>query len=127
MVVVDEEIERDWLAGMTEQREIANIKMNVVTTMLTDQDASLDTVSKLYRDVEEKARQFDATFLAMSDALGLEHPLIDEALAIEEMWSIMSVSVASRLGVMRAVSPIELANEENDAEQPGHAANHWIT
>ncbi|CAN7154808.1 hypothetical protein [Rhizobium sp. LjRoot254] len=93
-------MERDWLTVITEQGEIARIKIRVATILLADPDINPETVSRLYRDVEEKARQFDAVFLEISDELDLDHPLVDEALSVERLWSGMSVSIADRISSM---------------------------
>lgn len=90
MFVTGAKTEPDWQAIFTDQLDIAHIKLKVVTTMLADQDASPDMIARLRRDVDERARQFDALFLQMSNELGLEHLFVDEAMVIEGLWSKMS-------------------------------------
>lgn len=96
-------MKRDWLNVIKEQGEIVKTKTMVATAMLADPVASLEMVSRLYRDVEEKARQFDATFLELSEDLGFEGPCINEAMEIQRLWSSISSDVADRvrtLGLM---------------------------
>jgi hypothetical protein len=90
-------MDRDWPHIIKEQADIAGIKGKVVKAILADPGAPMQTIARLSRDVEDLARQFDALFLEMSDELGLEDPLIDEALAAERMWSNMSVDLSDRL------------------------------
>lgn len=100
---------RDWPAIIRQQRDLANIKGKVVTAMLSDVGASVETLCRLHRDVERLARHFDSNFLEMSEELGLEGPIIDSAMAVEGLWSSMSVQVADRT---RSLKGIEDHREE---------------
>jgi hypothetical protein len=91
---------RDWAGIIRDQAEIARIKVKVATILLADPDINPETVARLYRDIEEKARQFDSVFLEISDELDLDHPLVDEALSVERLWSGMSVRIADRISSM---------------------------
>ncbi|UVC12653.1 hypothetical protein IHQ71_31300 (plasmid) [Rhizobium sp. TH2] len=102
---------RDWRSIIRDQGELARIKIKVATTLLADPDVNLETISRLHRDVEEKAKQFDVIFLEMSNELDLEHPLVDAALSVERLWSGMSVSVANRVSKMAGTAPIELRDD----------------
>jgi hypothetical protein len=88
---------RDWKSFIQEQGQVARIKGKVVAAILADPNAPMQTIGRLSRDVEEMARHFDRLFLEVSEELSYDDPLIDAAVAIEDMWSKMSVDLAYRL------------------------------
>jgi hypothetical protein len=106
MVNPEKGMARDWAAAITVQEKIANIKMKIVTAVLADEAADLDMVSELYRDLEVKAKRFDALFLEMLDELELDHHLIHTALTLEDMWARMSVTVSHRVRTMQGLPSV---------------------
>jgi hypothetical protein len=106
MVIPEKDVERDWTGVITALEKSANIKMKIITAVLADEAADLDMVPDLHRDVEAKAKRFDALFLKMLDELGPDHPLIHSALAVEDMWGRMSVTLLDRVTTMRGLTPI---------------------
>jgi hypothetical protein len=90
-------MDRDWPQIIQEQAEVARIKGKVVNAILADPNAPMQTIGRLSRDVEDIARHFDKLFLEVSEELSYDDPLMDAAVAIEDMWSKMSVDLAYRL------------------------------
>jgi hypothetical protein len=106
--------ENDWQRIFQVQVDIAGIKRKVVIAILADGGAPMKPIARLSRDVEALGRQFDRLFLEVSEALDLEHPLIDEALVIEDMWSKMSVDLADRLKEKSARPTLRLVTSRVD-------------
>jgi copper(I)-binding protein len=102
----------DWVATLQVQADLVLEISTEVAKALDASDLAIEQASRLYRMVEQGARDFDA-IVEIMDEHDVEDAIVEAAETIEDTWTNLSVATANRLRTMRGLKPIDIGPEDD--------------
>jgi hypothetical protein len=102
----------DWVATLQVQADLVLEISTEISKALDASDLTIEQASRLYRKVEQGARDLDA-IVEIMDEHDVEDAFLEAAEIIEDAWTNISVATANRLRTMRGLEPIDICPDDD--------------
>jgi len=110
----------DWMATLNEAGLLVRNTEADTRKLLASETLSVEHAVRLLDAVSEMSEDFDEILYELEADEGADEELIQAALAIEALWSELSLACLNKVRILRGMPPITISmtGSDEDGEEP---------